>query len=276
MVTQSLPQVAAGRARGGRAEQQDDLICLHDTAADAYLLVLADGMGGDGAGALAAAGVVDVARQLWAQGRWREQSGTWFLETLCQDAHTELRRRGEQMTNAEPHSTIVALLLRGDRACWAHVGDSRLYRFRGRRCLDCTEDHSVAGAKVRRGELARDQLASDPDQHKLLRGLGGPHPPKVDHGCALRQPGESFALCSDGVWAQLSTLELAQLAGRRDQADALREALSLALGRGGEEGDNVSLIFSRVGWVEGWRRRLRRRRSAWFGGAVRGGDEVVA
>ncbi len=258
----TLPLVAAGRARGGRPTQQDDLICLHDPQQDARLLVLADGMGGDGAGELASAGVIDVARTLWEQGQWREQPGALFLEALCQDAHAELLRRGRGLARGEPHSTVVALLTRGNRAYWAHVGDSRLYRFQGRHCLDCTEDHSVAQLKVRRGELAADQVASDPEQHKLLRGLGGPQPPQVEHGGALLRPGQTFALCSDGVWESLSTQELRRLTRRRDQRAAVREGLALALARGGEEGDNVALILARVGWREWLARGTRRLRLA--------------
>lgn len=251
----TLPLMAAGRARGGRATQQDDLICLHDPAGNARLLVLADGMGGDGAGELAAAGVIHVAHRLWEQGTWREQPGPFFLETLCQQAHLELRRLGRDLaTGDEPHSTVVALLIRGNRCCWVHVGDSRLYRFQGRRCLDRTEDHSLVQRKVRKGELAAEQAASDPEQHKLLRGLGGPQPPQVDHGCATLRPGQAFALCSDGVWEQLSTPELARLARRRNQRGGLQEALTLALERGGQHGDNVALILVRTGWLD-WLRR---------------------
>lgn len=271
--SRTLSWMAAGRARGGRPTQQDELICLHDAAEDARLLVLADGMGGDGAGELASAGVIAVARQLWEQGGWREQPGALFLETLCQEAHAELRRRGVGLTQGEPHSTIVALLLRGDRVCWAHVGDSRLYRFQGRRLLDCTEDHSVAQLKVRRGELDADRRATDPDQHKLLRGLGGPNPPQVDHGGGVLRPGQAFVLCSDGVWESLSTQELNRFARRPDQHAALREALALAVERGGVDGDNAALIFARVERA-GWLRRFAPRRwSAWLDAtAARRGD----
>lgn len=252
---QALPSVVAGRARGGRPTQQDELICLHDPATDTRLLVLADGMGGDGAGELASAGVIEVARRLWQQGLWREQPGPLFLEALCQAAHAELRRRGEGLAEAEPHSTVVALLIRGPRACWAHVGDSRLYRFRRGRCLGRTEDHSVAQWKVARGELQPDAIGTDADQHMLLRGLGGLRPPQVEHGFAALRPGLSFVLCSDGVWERLSTDELGRLARRRNLRDALHEALGQAMERGGAEGDNVSLIFARVGWAQWWRAR---------------------
>ena len=250
----ALPQVAAGRARGGRDAQQDALVCLHDPASDTLLLVLADGMGGDGAGELAAEGVIDTARRLWEQGLWREQPGALFLEALCQEAHSELVRRREGLVAGEPHSTVVALLVRGRQAYWAHVGDSRLYRFQGRRCLSRTEDHSVAQFKLRRGEITPEQLAGDPDQHKLLRGLGGSSAPEVEHGGAILHAGQTFALCSDGVWEQLSLQELRRLSHRRDQAGALREALLLATARGGDQGDNAALIFVRVAGA-GWMRR---------------------
>lgn len=252
---QAAPSVAAGRARGGRATQQDELVCLHDAATDARLLVLADGMGGDGAGELASAGVIEVARRLWRRGLWRGQPGPLFLETLCQSAHAELRRRGQGLVGAAPHSTVVALLLRGRRACWAHVGDSRLYRFQRGRCLGRTEDHSVAQLKVARGELRPEAMAADATQHMLLRGLGGPQPPRVEHGFAALRPGQSFVLCSDGVWERLSTDELGRLARRRDLGKALHEALGRALERGGADGDNVSLIFARIGWAQWWRAR---------------------
>jgi len=253
--SQAVPSVAAGRARGGRPTQQDELVCLHDAATDARLLVLADGMGGDGAGELAAAGVITVTRRLWEQGLWRGQPGPLFLETLCQAAHMELRRCGEALAGAEPHSTVVALLLHGRRACWAHVGDSRLYRFQGRRCLGRTEDHSVVQWKVARGELQVEAMGEDAEQHMLLRGLGGPRPPQVEHGFAALRPGQSFVLCSDGVWERLSTAELGRLARRRNLGQSLEAALACAVQRGGADGDNVALIFARIGWAQWWRAR---------------------
>lgn len=274
--TSSLPLTVAGRARGGRPTQQDQLACLHDPDTGTRLLVLADGMGGDGAGELASEGVVLITRRLWDDGLWMELPGALFLETLCQEAHAELRRRGEPLAHGEPHSTVVALLLRGDRACWAHVGDSRLYRFQKRRLLERTEDHSVAQLKVARGELTADQLADDPDQHKLLRGLGGAQPPEVDHGGAVLRPGQAFVLCSDGIWESLTTEELGQLACRSDQEAALNEALNLALERGGKDGDNVALIMAQVeqtNLLRQWKRKLWM--TLWGGGNGHHADSTV-
>lgn len=249
--------LAAGRVLGGRPSQQDDLVCLADEGQRTHLLVLADGMGGEGAGELASAGVVAVAQRLWREGRWRDLPGALFLEQLCQDAHLELRRRGEVLVDAAPHATIVALLLKGRMAYWAHVGDSRLYRFGRGRLLGCTEDHSVVQERVRRGELHADQAGAAVDQHQLLRGLGGPMQPRVDHGCAPLRRGQAFALCSDGVWEHLSAQELAAFATHRDPRAAVGEALALVLGRAGAEGDNAALILAGAArpwqpWTHWW------------------------
>ena len=238
--------VAAGRVRGGRPSQQDDLVCLHDPGSGSWLLVLADGMGGEGAGELASAGVVAAAEQAWQRGGWRDLPGPVFLEQFCQDAHLELRRRGDALAGARPHATVVALLLRGRHAYWAHVGDSRLYRLERGRLAGRTEDHSLVQQRVRRGEVDPRHAASAPDQHQLLRGLGGARRPEVEHGFAPRRRRQQFALCSDGVWAYLSDDELADFAGRADPGSAVREALALVLCRGGDRGDNASLILAQV------------------------------
>ncbi|RDS84193.1 PP2C family protein-serine/threonine phosphatase [Dyella psychrodurans] len=251
----ALPSVAAGRARGGRDTQQDDLACLYDPATHTYLLVLADGMGGDGAGELASQGVIDVAHRLWERGEWRRQPTSLFLESLCQAAHAELRRRQVRLASGATHSTVVALLVKDSRVAWAHVGDSRLYRFNGRRLMGRTEDHSLAQLKYRRGEISECELATHADQQQLLRGLGGPDEPVVDHGSGDLRRGHAFVLCSDGVWTQLQDDELGRFAQRRDQHEALHEAIHLAVERGGISGDNVSLIFARP-QVGSGRRRL--------------------
>ncbi len=236
----ALPGAVGGRARGGRHTQEDDLLCLHDPSTDTYLLVLADGMGGDGAGEIASRGVVQSALRLWEQGLWRTQPTSLFLESVCQAAHAELRRCQQEQAMGSPHSTVVALLVKDRRVAWAHVGDSRLYRFHGQRLLGRTEDHSLAQLRHRRGEAA-----THDDQQWLLRGLGGPQDPVVEHGSGELRRGHAFVLCSDGAWTQLKDEELGCFVQRRDQHEAVREAIHLAVERGGASGDNVSLIFVR-------------------------------
>ncbi len=218
-------------------------------------MVLADGMGGDGAGELASGGVIHAARELWDERSWRDQPGARFLETLCKAVHDEIRRRSACVA-AEPHSTVVAMLLREGQAYWSHVGDSRLYHFLGRRCLSVTRDHSLARLKLDRGEIREADLAHDPDQHVLLRGLGGSEPPEFEHGYAVVRPGDGFALCTDGIWETLSREELAGLVRAADLFDALHDVLVLGAERGGGTADNLGLILARSERPTSWLGRL--------------------
>lgn len=250
----------AGRAQGGRPSQQDDFICLHDPISEVQLLVLADGLGGHGAGEIASQGVIETAQRLWKQETWRELPGSLFLESICQQAHTELRRRGETLAEGVPHSTIVALLLKGPLAYWAHVGDSRLYYFQGQTLLGQTRDHSVTQHKVDHGQLDASQSGGDADQYGLLRGLGGAQAPEVDHGSIPLRRDLAFVLCSDGIWAHLSASELGHFSRKSTHGSAAREALSVALKRGGEDADNATLIFAWPTSAAGTRGRM----SRWF------------
>lgn len=91
--------------------------------------VAADGMGGDGAGDHASVGVEEIARKLWKLPPWREQPSAILLEALCQQSHEELCRRGRRLPTGEPHSSVIALLIRANHLYWAHRADLRLYCF---------------------------------------------------------------------------------------------------------------------------------------------------
>src|SRR5215475_1790651 len=69
-------------------------------------------------------------------------------------------------------TTVVALLAAGDRMALAHVGDSRAYRIRGGAIRRLTDDHTVVGELVRRGEISARAAEAHPHRHVLTRALG--------------------------------------------------------------------------------------------------------
>ena len=109
---QAIPRVVAGRARGGRDAQQDDMVCLHDAAQAASLLVLADGMGGDGAGELASAGVIEVARRYHEDSRASADLDPVFRRLWEDGARVYLPRAEAWLREAAP--AITTRLTRPD------------------------------------------------------------------------------------------------------------------------------------------------------------------
>jgi PPM family protein phosphatase len=253
------PVAAIGSAKGARATQQDAAVSLHDDISGTHLLVLADGMGGHGAGELASRLVVETAERFWHEGGWKQEPGAVFLERLCQQSHLHLREVHDVTNGITPHSTIVCLLINPHISYWAHVGDSRLYRYQGAQFLGHTKDHSLTQDKIRRG-AALEGAFDGREQHLLLQGLGGNTSPVVEHGCMPTRSDHLFVLCSDGVWAHVSSEELGALSRRDDGEAMVTEALTLALKRGGDEADNASLIF-----VKPPREKRFKRWKAWLG-----------
>ncbi len=225
---------------GGRTEQQDRVEILSDPKGGTHLLVLADGMGGHHNGALAAQAIVDTASRLF-EGRVEDPDG--FLAELCVECHGALASiDGSGARSAG--STCVLLYLNAERAHWAHVGDSRLYLFRGGELIDRTFDHSVRRLMIEQGRVREGDPEAAALQNQLYMRLGGAQLPKPDLGFIEVKPGDLFMLCSDGAWAQIAPEEaLAALSGRSPQQTAEHLA-GLARERGGADGDNISIALA--------------------------------
>lgn len=226
--------------KGGRSHNED---CVgYKTDGSRGIFVVADGLGGHAAGEVASALVTNDLLEAW-DGTTGPVDIDWLRKAIAQaNDHIveEQQRLGNRM-----HTTVVVLAIEDGRALWAHVGDSRLYHLHEGALASVTADHSVAYAKYRSGEISRAQIAEDPDQSRLLKTLGNTGRLRVDCGGWGRSLGEgdSFFLCTDGVWEYLSDTEILvdrlKSSGPQEWAD---HCLFRMLGRVGTENDNLSLL----------------------------------
>ena len=98
-------------------------------------------------------------------------------------------------------TTITALLIMGTEACVANVGDSRTYHYHATYGLtQITRDHSYVADL----QLTRDELRRHPKRNVIYRGLGDKAEQEIDAFCGPVQPGDVYALCSDGLWEMVS------------------------------------------------------------------------
>ncbi len=242
---------------GGRSEQQDR-VCVLSADDDRHLLVVADGMGGHSDGALAAQTAIETAERAFSGPNEKDPQS--FLEALCVSAHLAIGDLGGDR-GGSPGSTGVFLLLDGSEAWWAHVGDSRLYHFRGGQVLATTVDHSVLQLMLASGD--RDTEADNSTgaaralQNQLYMRLGGDRDPEADVSSSTVVPGDVFLLCSDGFWALVQPEEVVDaLAGRSGARSAAQGLVSLAARRGGRHGDNISVVLARWTGVASSARRI--------------------
>lgn len=146
-------------------------------------------------------------------------------------------------------TTFAGLFTDGTRTIIAHIGDSRVYRFRGDKVRFCTADHSVAQMDVERGALTRRDLRYHRDQNKLTRVLGGKRyfPPDVREVDEPLIPGDSFLLCTDGFWEYVGEeeIEKALLAGGSCES-ILGEMERLLLSVAPANHDNYTAVLVRI------------------------------
>jgi len=234
--------------QGDRREQQDRAAILpHPRGGGVVLAVVADGMGGHTGGVIAARQVIHTARNNLESFSARSDAPHTLLESSINEAHT-LIKASRFMNEKDPHSTAVMLLLQPARVSWAHCGDSRFYHFRGDELVFRSTDHSYVAQLVTQGRITPEQAVVHPNRNILLTSLGGAEPPKITLGESEGpQVGDSFLLCSDGLWAYFTDQELGWvIAG----AASAREAAELLIGRARAlakgDGDNISLAVLKM------------------------------
>lgn len=239
-------EVASAADIGGREEQQDRVAVLERNGS--LLLVVADGMGGHDGGALAAQAVVDAAEKQF--GGVHAGQASELLNSIVERAHERINAIGDERGIA-PHSTCVLLHLTSAAASWAHVGDSRLYRFSGALLVDRTIDHSMAELMRLQGKIAEEEMKAHPDRNRLYEALGGARPPEIAAGQARLTGGEGFLLASDGLWENVTDAELAAMFKASHLKEYLGRLIHRARKRGGRNCDNISAAVARAAGFRG-------------------------
>lgn len=236
--------IAQAEHIGGRREQQDRCLVRVSPDGQRCWLVVADGMGGHSGGAIAAQAVVETAIQLWGESNEglminEPPAFLWqFFSTAQQNINLIAKRQ-----HLDPHSTCVAAFLTNKDAWFAHLGDSRLYHFRSQKFLSRTKDHSYVQMLVDLGKVTEQEMASHRDQNSLYQGLGGGKEIELEIQHTHIQNGDSFLLCSDGFWGQVSREQMEALFEKpADLSFNVSNAVTNAVQLGGTYCDNVSVI----------------------------------
>lgn len=163
------------------------------------------------------------------------------LEQTISDASRRIRHTALQNPALAGMATTVAcVLVAGNHAFVAHVGDSRVYLMRNRVLHLLTEDHSLANDLRRKGRaMDRGSLASG-YQEALTRALGLLDTARVDLLDLEVMPGDRFVLTTDGVHAVVGDETMQALASDGAPQDAADELIEAALQKGAP--DNATAV----------------------------------
>lgn len=204
------------------------------------MAIVADGMGSI---ALAAEQVIRTARQAFDLFSPQTDHVPTLLRGIAHDAHTLMRLAA--MSAAKPlHSTMAVLVITPDRgAFWAHVGNSRMYRFDGPNFAERTKNDALTEGTGANGVLPSGQI--DPSSGTL--GNGEREPPVTLGSYANPKPGDAFLLCTDGFWPYFKAAELGAIIATHPARQASEILIAKARDRAGKsKADNCTLAVVRL------------------------------
>jgi len=192
--------------KGGREKNQDSVLCVNK--GDNYLFSVADGLGGYEDSALASFVVHETLKEFFLTEYTDEDPG--FLADAVNISQRMLAYIKKEKRVSASYTTLVILLISGDKAQWCHVGDSRLYYLHDGHIVTRTRDHSIPQTLFEAGMIKEEEIRRHPDRSKLLRALGRDDKEiNADISEAQRlKRGDSFLLCTDGFWENVTEEEI--------------------------------------------------------------------
>ena len=208
-----------------------------------HCYIVCDGMGGHVGGAkasrIAASVFAGSLTALLAKG----EKVSFAVDLAIRECNAAVYNR----TLEEPElkgmgTTIVALVVNERGEVWiGHVGDSRIYRYRGGQLQQVTRDDSFVQDLIDRGQLKEEDREKHPERSRITKAIGidGVVEPTVCN-LGMWQPGDRCLLCSDGLTGVVEDAELAKEAFT-ERSQAVDQLLGKALLAGAP--DNVTLIL---------------------------------
>ena len=238
---------------GRRRTTNEDAFYVDD---ELGLYVVADGMGGHAAGEVASREAVDTLYGMVKRGvrglrelvhplseadaraacRLMEsavQAATYFVFSIA-----EIDRDKSGMG-----TTLSALLVLGDYAVTAQVGDSRIYRIQDSGIEQLTEDHTLIAWQLKQGLITPQEAARSPHKNVITRAVGNREYVQVDTKCVPLAPGARFLLCSDGLHGYLKDTDIPPIVALGGEA-AVARFVRLANDRGGK--DNITAVLVEI------------------------------
>ena len=254
---------AAGRTDRGRrrADNQDRILCETSADGSTGLFAVADGMGGQRAGAVASALAIDTVREELgplltgdgARASDEGHAGAAGDQPLTEQVRAAVQRCNERiLAHADEHpetrglgSTLTLALVKGRLAIIGNIGDSRTYRIRADAIESLTRDHSLVAHLAAIGQITPEEVYSHPHRGYIYRALGSEEEAQPDILTERLHSDDTLVLCSDGLWEMVRDDGICSAA--RDAASpeaAATQLIQMANGNGGD--DNISAIVVRV------------------------------
>ena len=244
-------RIEAGTAQhiGNRPQQNDRAALFTGARAPGYVLaVLSDGI----ASPAGAEQVLHTARQVFDEFKPGDNPGierlAQLLHEIISETHTVIKMNAIAR-KTEIHASFIGLVISPHgEAVWAHVGDSRLYRFEHDKCAMRTSDVAYVEHLISSDRLPADAARNHRRSKLLLNVLGNSRKePFVTTGSHTGlAAGDAFLLGSDGLWHFFTDAELAAVTAKTTPRHASEKLISKAGERSQGKGGNCTMAIVKL------------------------------
>jgi len=207
------------------------------------LCFVADGMGGHAGGDVASAIVTRRAREADREYESAEAAAEALAQALREgnDALQQAMLEHPELTGMG--TTGSGIIRVGDRVGIAHIGDSRIYRYRVGALEQISTDHTFVQKLVDAGRITREEAEHHPRRNVVMRVLGNVETnPEIDTLVEQTLPGDRWLVCSDGLSSYVDEERIrAILAQGLDTPSTVQRLVNESLSRGAP--DNVTVVL---------------------------------
>ena len=227
-------------------KQNQDAFRIEQLDPGALLCVVCDGMGGAKSGNVASSLAVEVfveeIRRNWVPGMTSDRIDL-MLKSAVKLANFTVFDQAVQIEEfSGMGTTLVAALVRENRATVVNVGDSRVYGIDREGIRLITKDHSFVQMMVDRGDLTPEEAKTYPGKNLITRAIGTEPMVMCDIYHREVSKGDYLLLCSDGLSNVMDDQEiLFEVAHGVNKQHCCQRLLSIAKNRGAP--DNVTSVL---------------------------------
>ncbi len=224
-----------------RAVNEDAIIAKPEIG----VWAIADGMGGHAVGDIASKMVLEAIDSIDCTKDLTDIVNS-VEDNLIEMNQKILDYSERELNNKIMGSTVVVLIIVGRVGICLWVGDSRLYRYR-KGLLEClSRDHSRVEELIQQGVLSPEEAEKHPESNVITRAVGVDTDFCVDVIGFDANIGDTFLLCSDGLYNMLNQNDIIEHLNQPDNSCKVDNLISAALEKGAP--DNVSVIVVKGGF----------------------------
>jgi PPM family protein phosphatase len=228
---------------------ETDTGCVRTANQDSFHLdpngrffIVADGMGGHAGGEVASLLATEAIKN-HLELQWDNAEPQDLLqESILLANQAILNDQDANPVRRDMGTTIVIVIFKEEQPWYCHIGDSRLYRLRGAKLEQITEDHTWVARAIQLGTITAEESRSHPWRHMLMQCLGREEVKDVVADKVDFQPGDRLLICSDGLTEELTNERIAShLKSIRPCDQAASALISAAKAKGGR--DNITVVI---------------------------------